>query len=132
VRTELGPAPSVLGDPERLQQLFLNLFLNAIDAMPHGGELGVALAPGAGGGVSICVRDGGIGISQADLPRIFEPFFTSKPAGEGNGLGLMVVQGIVQDHGGTIGVESRVGEGTLFRVTLPAAPEAAPAPPGRA
>ena len=119
VRTELAPAPGVQGDPERLQQLLLNLFLNAIDAMPEGGELAIALEAGEGGGAVIRVRDTGVGISEADLPRIFEPFFTSKPAGEGNGLGLMVVHGIVQDHGGSIDVESRVGGGTLFRVRLP-------------
>ena len=133
VRTELRPAPSVLGDPERLQQLLLNLFLNAIDAMPKGGELHVTLDPGEAGGATIRVSDSGVGISEADLPRIFEPFFTSKAAGEGNGLGLMVVQGIVQDHGGGIEVESRLGRGTLFRVSLPPClPEAVGEDPGGA
>jgi signal transduction histidine kinase len=65
------------------------------------------------------VSDSGVGISEADLPRIFEPFFTSKPAGEGNGLGLMVAHGIVKDHGGGICVESEVGRGTEFRIEFP-------------
>ena len=127
VRTQLGPAPAVPGDPERLQQLLLNLFLNAIDAMPDGGELSVALAAHESGGATIRVRDSGVGISGQDLPRIFEPFFTTKAAGEGSGLGLMVVREIVQDHGGTIEVESQPGQGASFCIALPAA---APAPGG--
>jgi signal transduction histidine kinase len=122
VEQRIDPAPSILGDPERLQQLFLNLFLNAIDAMPEGGELRVSLAPAGEAGVEVRVADTGIGISESDLPHIFEPFFTSKPAGEGNGLGLMVAQGIVKDHDGTISVSSRVGHGTEFRIELRGAP----------
>jgi signal transduction histidine kinase len=119
VERDLRNAPSILGDPERLQQLFLNLFLNAADAMPDGGELRIGLEPTVGGGALVRVADTGVGISEADLPRIFEPFFTSKPAGEGNGLGLMVAQGIVKDHGGSICVESRLGSGTEFRIECP-------------
>ena len=87
--------PSASGDPERLQQLFLNLFMNAVDAMPDGGELRVALKSTAEGNVRITVTDDGQGIPERDLPRIFEPFFTSKEAGTGNGLGLMVANGTV-------------------------------------
>ncbi len=119
VERDLRAAPSILGDPERLEQLFLNLFLNAADAMPDGGELRIGLAPTAEGGTLVRIADTGVGIGEADLPRIFEPFFTSKPAGEGNGLGLMVAHGIVKDHGGTICVESRVGSGTEFRIEYP-------------
>ncbi len=119
VRSYEEAAP-VLGDPERLQQLFLNLFLNAADAMPQGGELRVGLRPASAGEVEVCVADTGAGIAAGDLPNIFDPFFTSKPAGEGSGLGLAVAQGIVADHGGTIDVASEVGRGTQFRIVLPA------------
>ena len=114
------PVPSLVGNPERLQQLFLNLFLNAADAMPDGGELRVCLRPGSDGDVEVVVSDTGCGIAAAHLPHIFEPFFTTKSAGEGNGLGLMVVKGIVSDHGGTIDASSKPGQGTEFRIVLPA------------
>jgi signal transduction histidine kinase len=111
--------PSVCGDPERLQQLFLNLFLNAVDAMPDGGQLRVALRATEESAVEVLVADSGLGISPADLPRIFEPFFTSKAAGEGNGLGLMVAHGIVKDHDATISVASEPGGGAEFRISFP-------------
>ena len=114
---EAAPA---LGDPERLQQLFLNLFLNAADAMPGGGKLRVGLRPASVGEVEVCVADTGAGIAAGDLPHIFDPFFTSKPAGEGSGLGLAVAQGIVADHGGIIELASEMGRGTQFRIVLPA------------
>ncbi len=118
-RSELDSAPSVLGDSERLQQLFLNLFMNAVDAMPDGGELRVALDSTADGEIKITIADDGQGIPARDLPRIFEPFFTSKEAGTGNGLGLMVAKGIVKDHGGSMEVTSEQGHGTEFRILLP-------------
>ena len=109
----LEPVGSVIGDPERLQQLFLNLFLNAADAMPSGGALRVALsAPRTA--TRRAVPDTGHRIAPEDLERIFEPFFTTKAAGEGNGLGLMVCKGIVADHGGEIEVASEPGAGTEF------------------
>jgi signal transduction histidine kinase len=119
VRSYEEAAP-VLGDPERLQQLFLNLFLNAADAMPGGGKLRVGLRPTSGGELEVCVADTGAGIAAGDLPHIFDPFFTSKPAGEGSGLGLAVAQGIVSDHGGTVEAASEPGQGTQFRIVLPA------------
>jgi signal transduction histidine kinase len=112
---------SVRADRERLQQVFLNLFLNAADAMPEGGELHVALVPLGDRNVAVDVADTGSGISEADVTKIFDPFFTTKEAGEGNGLGLSVALGIVAEHGGTITVESRPGRGTRFRVVLPLA-----------
>jgi signal transduction histidine kinase len=121
VRSDLHSAPNVLGDPERLQQLFLNLFMNAVDAMPGGGELRVTLKTAADGEIQIAVADTGQGIPERDLPRIFEPFFTSKEAGTGNGLGLMVAKGIVKDHGGSMTVQSQEGYGTEFRILLPRA-----------
>ena len=119
IHSEIDSAPSVLGDPERLQQLFLNLFMNAVDAMPDGGELRVTLKSTADEKVEITVADDGQGIPERDLPRIFEPFFTSKEAGTGYGLGLMVANGIVKDHGGTMEVTSEQGSGTEFWILLP-------------
>jgi signal transduction histidine kinase len=115
------PVVSVAGDPERLQQLLLNLLMNAADAMPEGGKLRLGLRPADDGGVELRIGDSGAGIREADLPRIFEPFFTTKESGQGNGLGLMVAQGIVKDHGGSIHVTSREGEGTEFCILLPSA-----------
>ena len=129
------PTGSVTGDPERLQQLLLNLFLNAVDAMPEGGELRVGLHPDGAAGAILTVADTGIGIAPADVGRIFDAFYTSKEAGKGNGLGLMVAHRIVTDHGGTIEVESALDAGTTFRIHfpwLPAYPPAAsrqPTPP---
>jgi signal transduction histidine kinase len=119
VQSEVNAVPTVLGDPERLQQLFLNLFMNAVDAMPDGGELRVALASTADGKIEITVADDGQGIPERDLPRIFEPFFTSKEASTGFGLGLMVAKGIVTDHGGSMEVASEEGRGTEFQILLP-------------
>ncbi len=93
--------------------------------MLEGGTLRVALRQVEGEGVEVRVADTGIGIPERDLPRVFEPFFTSKPAGEGSGLGLMVAKGIVGDHGGTIEVRSTAGKGTEFRLLFPLAIEAA-------
>ena len=116
---ELSPTPHILGDAERLQQLCLNLILNAVDAMPKGGELRVALGPREAGGVCLEVGDSGVGISAQDIEHIFDPFFTTKQAGRGSGLGLMVADSIVRDHGGTIEVESAEGKGATFRVSFP-------------
>jgi signal transduction histidine kinase len=119
VKRSFEPTPRIIGDSERLQQLLLNLFLNAADAMPDGGDLRVSLRPTPDEGVEIRVADTGVGIPAEDVNRIFEPFFTSKPAGEGNGLGLMVAKGIAGDHGGSIEVSSTPGQGTEFVVKLP-------------
>jgi signal transduction histidine kinase len=117
VKQTLQPAVAVMGDPERLQQLFLNLFLNAADAMPGGGELRIEIGESEGG-VRVRVADTGVGVAAADLERIFEPFYTTKEAGHGSGLGLMVCKGIVADHGGRIDVKSELGAGTEFTITL--------------
>jgi signal transduction histidine kinase len=109
----------VVGDAEKLQQLFLNLFFNAVDAMPNGGTLAVCLRPARRGRIEVSVSDSGFGMAEAVRARVFEPFFTTKTAGHGSGLGLMVVEGIVRDHDGTIAVESEPGRGTTFRIELP-------------
>jgi len=125
VKRSLAEDVVVTGDRERLQQLLLNLFLNAADAMPDGGQLRVELSESEGS-IEVRVADTGPGIEAADLPRIFEPFFTTKEAGQGNGLGLMVCKGIVTDHGGEIAVESGPGRGAAFTIVLPAAGRGAP------
>lgn len=115
----------VAADRDQLTQVFLNLVANAVDAMPDGGTLTLRTEarPGAGetGQVVVSVSDTGTGIAPAALPRIFEPFYTTKPDGQGTGLGLSVSLGIVQMHGGTLEAESKPGRGTTLRVTLPAA-----------
>ena len=121
VEKDLASVPSVIGNAERLQQLFLNLLINAVDAMEDGGTLRLALRAGSNGtqpSVSILIRDEGRGIPAEHIDQIFDPFFTTKPAGEGSGLGLMVCRGIASDHGGSIDVESSP-EGTSFEVHLP-------------
>jgi two-component system, NtrC family, sensor kinase len=120
VRRELAAAAVVQGQEYKLQQVFLNLFLNARDAMPKGGWLSVSTA-GAGESVIIEVGDTGTGIPTEHISRIYDPFFTTKPDGAGTGLGLSVTYGIVQEHGGTLTCESAVGQGTRFTLMLPAA-----------
>jgi signal transduction histidine kinase len=121
VELHVEDVPPVWGDAERLQQLFLNLFLNAVDAMFDGGTLRINLAPAGEDRVEILVSDTGKGIPPEDVRRIFDTFYTTKPAGEGSGLGLVVARTIVLDHDGTIDVTSEVGKGTEFRITLPRA-----------
>jgi signal transduction histidine kinase len=122
VERAFAPAPDVLGDADKLQQLFLNLILNALDAMPEGGTLRVAIAPSGDDEIEVSVADTGTGIAAADLPQIFTPFFSTKPAGRGSGLGLMVAEGIVSDHGGRIEAQSEVGRGTTFTMRFPGRP----------
>jgi two-component system, NtrC family, sensor kinase len=125
VRKELAPVvPSVQAIEHKLQQVFLNLFLNARDAMPKGGWLTIATRLDRGSAV-IEVGDTGSGIPADQLSRIYDPFFTTKPIGKGTGLGLSIAYGIVQEHGGTITCESQVGHGTRFFIRLPLA-EATP------
>jgi two-component system, NtrC family, sensor kinase len=119
VRRELAsPAVVVRGVEYKLQQVFLNLFLNARDAMPKGGWLTVSTAFN-GSEAIVEVADTGTGIPSEHLARIYDPFFTTKPEGRGTGLGLSVSYGIVQEHGGTLSCESHPGQGTRFRLTLP-------------
>lgn len=121
VRKELGsPAPIVDGIEYKLQQVFLNLFLNARDAMPRGGWLSVATRRD-NGRLVVEVSDTGSGIPSEHLSRIYDPFFTTKAIGKGTGLGLSIAYGILQEHGGTISCESAVGQGTRFTLSLPPA-----------
>ncbi len=113
--------PPVLGDANKLQQVFLNIIQNAYQAMPDGGQLRI-VSRAVGDEVHAIFSDTGVGIPPENLKRIFDPFFTTKEVGQGTGLGLSVSYGIVEQHGGTIEVESKVGEGSTFIVKLPAAP----------
>jgi PAS domain S-box-containing protein len=120
--TLLPDLPPILGNAGKLQQVFLNLFLNAKDAMTEGGTLRIATE--ANGHVSVAISDTGSGISPEHLQRIYDPFFTTKSAPKegqrrGTGLGLAVTYGIIQEHAGKIHVESHVGEGTTFYLEFP-------------
>ncbi len=125
VRRELAPkvAP-VLGIEHQLQQVFLNLFLNARDAMPRGGWLSISTRVD-GNHVIAEVADTGSGIPSEQIARIYDPFFTTKAIGRGTGLGLSITYGIVREHDGTIHCDSAVGQGTRFKLALPGAPAAA-------
>lgn len=137
IRLELAYPPGVYlvnADPTRLQQVFMNLALNARDAMPAGGILHFGLSrlkigdedlsvfPELTPGEWVCIeiKDNGTGIGPETMAHIFDPFFTTKPTGQGTGLGLAQVYGIVKQHGGSIDVQSRVNEGTSFFIYLPA------------
>jgi signal transduction histidine kinase len=126
---ELDPdLPPVLAGTGQLRQVFLNVILNAIQAMPQGGELKVVTRTRADhvfDGVEIVVSDTGVGIPRHQIERIFQPFFTTKE--EGTGLGLAITYGIVREHNGRIDVESAVGRGTTFRIFLPRSAERMPA-----
>ena len=114
-----GRIPAILGDPDRLRQVLINVMNNAIDAMPQGGRLSISMVNGRGQ-VVVDISDTGKGITEEDQARIFDPFFTTKPAGKGTGLGLAVSYGIIRDHGGEILVSSLTGRGSTFSIVLPA------------
>ncbi|MBL8733417.1 MAG: HAMP domain-containing protein [Planctomycetes bacterium] len=120
--------PTVSCDGNQMEQVFLNLLINAADAMPNGGGIVVRASVTAAGRFLVQVTDTGTGIPPEILSKIFDPFFTSKPVGKGTGLGLSVSYGIVRRHGGAITVQSTVGTGSTFTVDLPVeAPPASPA-----
>jgi two-component system, NtrC family, sensor kinase len=129
--------PPIAGDADYLQQVFINLINNALDAMPSGGSLRIAtssadcgadcgadwVAPsnnGDGAQVIVDVADTGCGMSRETQAHIFEPLYTTKERGKGAGLGLVVVSHVMQEHGGQIEVESEPGQGTRFRLSFPA------------
>jgi signal transduction histidine kinase len=110
--------PPIGADRRQIEQVLVNLYLNAIDAMPAGGKLTVSARCGAADKVTVTVTDTGIGISEDDLPKIFQPFYSAKKK-SGLGLGLPICSRILANHGGDIQVESRPGTGTMFRFSLP-------------
>jgi len=134
VKTELDrDVPAILGDVSQIEQMVMNLVINARDAMPEGGTIRIktsiaSLDDGSlpilagirsGSYVHLSIRDTGVGIPEGYLDRIYEPFFTTKDVGKGTGLGLAMVYGIVKDHKGYITVESEQGKGTVFHIYLP-------------
>ncbi|HYO52856.1 ATP-binding protein [Archangium sp.] len=128
---EYGEIPRVLGNESRLGQLFLNLLVNAAQAIPEGDVKGhsvrITTARTEEGWVVVSVRDTGVGIPPENLQRLFKPFFTTKPVGVGTGLGLSICHGIVTAMGGRIKVSSEVGKGTTFHVFMPMAEQGAQA-----
>jgi len=119
-----APLPRVLGNAGQLRQVFLNLIVNALQAVGDTGRVEIATASEAGG-ICVHVRDDGPGIAPEHRDRIFVPFFTTKPAGEGTGLGLYISYQIVRGHSGEIRVDSRPGAGATFTVWLPSEPTVA-------
>ena len=114
------PCPMVLADADQMSQVMINLVMNAVHAMPDGGTLRVGLASEPQM-VRLTVADTGHGIPREMIKKIFDPFFTTKEFGKGTGLGLTVVKGIIEEHQGSIAVDSREGMGTTFTILLPMA-----------
>ena len=125
IETDLGAVPPVHGNRARLGQVFLNLIINAVQAMPSDrvaeNLVRISARPDESGGVCVEVEDNGAGIPLEIRRQIFDPFFTTKPVGVGTGLGLSICHNIVSEMGGSIHLESEVGRGSLFRVRLPRA-----------
>jgi two-component system, NtrC family, sensor kinase len=126
VSIELPASPfTAWGDHALMQQCLMNLIFNAMESMPQGGEITIA-----GGRIAdqrkvwMAISDTGHGIDPEDLPRIFEPFYSTKGDGKGVGLGLSMVYGIIREHNGTIEVQSEAGQGTTFKMVLPVEPDA--------
>jgi two-component system NtrC family sensor kinase len=129
---QMSAVPKIVGNSSQLQQVFLNIMTNAIQAMPKGGSITISsrltrfVPPGGADkveGVEVNFTDSGVGIEDDHLTHVFEPFFTTKEIGKGTGLGLSVSLGIVRNHGGDIRAESAgQGKGATFRVLLPLSP----------
>lgn len=131
IALKLGSIPSIQADPAQVRQVLINLMENGADSMASlgGGTLTVATEQAPfGQGVRVLISDTGVGISEENRAKLFTPFFTTKPVGQGMGLGLAIVYGIVKMHGGQIQVQSKEGEGTTIAVTLPFKPSTRPAP----
>jgi signal transduction histidine kinase len=119
-REDVSPLPQVIADSNQLQQVFVNLVVNAIQAMHEGGMLTIRSSLGKDGYVRVSIQDTGYGIPPENLEKLFTPFFTTKETGKGVGLGLAVSHGIIERHGGRIEVQTEVGKGSTFTIYLPA------------
>lgn len=115
---EIGQTPLIKVNPDQIQQVFMNLIINALDAMPEGGKLWIQMKA-EGKSIGIVIRDSGHGIDDMVLEKIFDPFFSTKRLGRGTGLGLSICYGIIREHNGTISVKSKKGQGTTFTISLP-------------
>jgi len=116
--TDLQDIPLLKINPDKIQQVFVNLTINALDAMPDGGKLSISMKR-VDSTVEVVFSDSGAGIDESALGKIFDPFYTTKSPGKGTGLGLSICYGIIREHNGTISVKSRKGEGTTFVINLP-------------
>ncbi len=123
VEMDVRARATIFGHPDQLSQAFLNLIHNAIQAIPETGHIWITVDASDTGSAQLSIRDDGKGIAPEDLPRIFEPFFTTKKSGEGTGLGMSICRRIIENHGGTIEISSRLGEGTEVAVKLPVSRE---------
>ena len=119
LETEFSDIPVVTADPNKVKQVVINLVMNAAHALQAQGQIVLATCIGHDGMLELRVKDNGPGIAPELQEQVFAPFFTTKPEGEGTGLGLYICQNIIREHGGYIKLESELGEGTLFRVCLP-------------
>jgi two-component system, NtrC family, sensor histidine kinase HydH len=124
-----GTAPAVQGDPRRLKEALINIVANALEATPTGGSVSLRIRNGAGG-VTLDVQDSGRGITPEDLDRLGTSFFTTRP--NGTGLGVVLAQGVITQHGGSLAYVSSVGKGTTATIMLPAKTATAPEPAPRA
>src|SRR5678816_1189965 len=127
VETFADNLPLMAGSSDRLQQLFLNLINNSLDAMPDGGEIQVRTSSEGKPGIAVDFIDTGVGMTPEVMSHIFDPLYTTKDRGHGTGLGLVIVSQIVSEHGGRVEVESELGKGTRFRLTFSAIPNDVPA-----
>lgn len=120
ITLDLNELPTIKGNPDQLQQVFINILTNARDALPGGGEIVISSRVNTiSGKIEVNIKDNGVGISPANIDKIFEPFFTTKEVGSGTGLGLSISYGIIKEHGGDIEVHSEEGRGTVFTIILP-------------
>jgi PAS domain S-box-containing protein len=118
VHKDYGDIPRIMGYPQQLNQVFMNILVNAAQAIPEKGEIRIA-TKADGGDIEITISDTGVGIPPENLPKLFDPFFTTKEVGKGTGLGLHVAYSIIEKHRGSIAVDSTVGAGTTFTVRIP-------------
>ncbi|MBI3318293.1 MAG: hypothetical protein HYZ90_03975 [Candidatus Omnitrophica bacterium] len=121
VREYAKNLPLVMADPAQLKQVFVNVILNAVQAMPLEGRL-ILRTKAAEDQIEILIQDTGVGIPAEEIQKVFDPFYTSKPVGVGTGLGLSLSYTIIQRHQGKISIASEVGKGTTLRILLPVLP----------